>query len=140
MVQPVKKSKDISVIVWAAFSGALGKSDLVVMERDVKALKGGYSAESYLKVLEEQILRIWEPGLIFIQDNALIHKASIITKFFKENRIKVLKWPPYSPDLNLIKHIWFLLKEMVYKVNPDIKKLTRDKEIREALGKALKEA
>ena len=29
---------------------------------------------------------------------------------------------------------------MVYKVNPDIEKLTGDKEIREALGKALKEA
>ena len=140
MIQPVKKGKDISVMVWAAFSGALGRSDLIVMERDLKAPKGGYSAESYLKVLEEQIPRIWEPGLIFMQDNAPIHKASIITKFLEENGVKVLKWPPYSPDLNPIEHLWFLLKEMVYKVNPDIRKLTGDKEIKEALGKALKEA
>ena len=57
-----------------------------------------------------------------------------------ENGVKVLKLPPYSPDLNPIEHLWFLLKEMVYKVNPDIEKVTGDKEIRKALGTALKEA
>ena len=50
MIQPVKKGKDISVMVWAAFSGALGRSDLILMERDPDAPKGGYSAQSYLKV------------------------------------------------------------------------------------------
>jgi len=50
-------------MVWASFSGALRASDLVVMERDKEAPKGGYSAKSYIKVLEDQIPQIYKPGL-----------------------------------------------------------------------------
>jgi len=91
MIQPVKKGKGISVMIWAAFFGALGRSDLIVMERDPKAPRvntlQSLTSEFYL---EEQIPRIWEPGLIFMEDNAPIHKASIITKFLEENGVKAL--------------------------------------------------
>jgi len=40
-------------MVWASFSGALRASDLVVMERDKEAPKGGYSTKLYIKVLED---------------------------------------------------------------------------------------
>lgn len=73
-------------------------------------------------------------------NNAPIHKARIIMKYLQDKGAKVLKWPRYSPYLNPIEHLWFILKEMVYKVNPDIEKVTGDQEIREALGKALNEA
>jgi transposase len=31
-----------------------------------------------------------------------------------------MEWPPYSPDLYPIEHMWFPLKEGVYDVTPDI--------------------
>jgi len=65
IIQLVPKGKGISVIVWGGFCSS-ERYNLVVMDRDKAAKRGGYSANSYLNVLEEAILIIYELGLLFI--------------------------------------------------------------------------
>jgi len=37
----------------------------------------GYNAQSYIWALEEGLLPVYQPGLVFQQDNAPIHTARI---------------------------------------------------------------
>lgn len=113
-VQPVNKGKRPSTMVWTAFGGLCGQSDLIVMERDEDAPKQGYSAQSYLQILEDAIATLYEPGQAFMQDNALIHTAKIVRKWFEDNAIETVDWPPYSPDMNPQEHHWSYLKRLVY--------------------------
>ncbi len=67
---------------------------------------------------------------IFQQDNAPCHKAQIISDWFLEhdNEFTLLKWPPQSPDLNPIEHLWDVveLKIRVMDVQPTTLQQLRD--------------
>jgi len=46
-----------------------------LLDRDFESKKHGYSAASYIKVLNHNLTGIWEPELLFMQDNASIHRV-----------------------------------------------------------------
>jgi transposase len=53
------------------------------------------------------------PG--FQQDNALCHKVRKTTQWLADQGIATLSWPPYSPDLNPIEHLWDELERAIHK-------------------------
>ena len=65
MIDTYQKGKDISVIIWGIIH-IEGRSDIVLLKRDPDSEKSGYTANSYLTVLHEQMPRIYEPGRKFI--------------------------------------------------------------------------
>jgi hypothetical protein len=60
-----------------------GRSDLYLLDWDFESLKHGYSANSYIEVLDNELAGHHREGLIFMQDNALIHTAHKVKAWFK---------------------------------------------------------
>jgi DDE superfamily endonuclease len=107
-------------MVWAAIYNQ-DLSDLLILRRDRTAKKQGYTAKSYLVILSNGLLPIYEEKQMFQQDGASIHTAKATMRWFEDHGVKLLpNWPPYSPDLNPIEHVWPLLKAKLYELYPDI--------------------
>lgn len=56
--------RDISQIVFAII-WISGRLDLVIMERDPDAPRGGYTTKSYLNALKDGLLPFYEPDYMF---------------------------------------------------------------------------
>ena len=101
-----------SVMVWGGISHGL-KSQLVVID-------GNLTAAMY----RDEILRphvipfLQQHNLTLQQDNARPHVARICQVSLANNNVQPLDWPPYSPVLSPIEHLWDQLDRQVRQCQP----------------------
>src|SRR5216684_1114324 len=84
-------------------------------------VEGRMDADQYVAILEDHLVPsieesgIFEEEAIFQQDKDPKHTSKKAKKWMEDHNISLLDWPPQSPDLNPIEHLWKHIKSELTK-------------------------
>jgi len=112
------KSDPRKVKVWGTIS-IHGVGTLVRYERNLDSLVYRSHLETYL-LKDFPLLRGTKTrrGKYTLHlGSAMVHTGDEVKKWFEENRVHIIKWPSYSPDINPIEKVWKFIKKELSKSN-----------------------
>jgi len=71
---------------------------------------GATDAEVFRAYVKQVLGPTLAPGDLVVLDNLRAHKAVGIQQMLARRRVRLLYWPPYSPDLSPIEPCWSKVK------------------------------
>jgi len=114
-----------NVMVWGCVTGeGMGR---------LHRIEGIMNGPGYVSILQQSLLgtlkdwKLKKTGknkVIFQQDNDPKHTSHVARDWFQKQKVSVLPWPPSSPDMNIIEHVWDQLDHLIRARDP----LPRNKE------------
>lgn len=129
-VMPTVKFGGGSVMIWGSMTSQ-GVGEMYVCEGRMNAVK---YIDMLEQVLEPSVVKFYDTidgEYYFQQDNAPCHTAQKVVKWFAENRVRLLDWPPQSPDLSPIENLWHILKERIRQYRHTSKGALKEKILQE---------
>ncbi|CAF2519523.1 unnamed protein product [Rotaria sp. Silwood2] len=120
---PTVKHGGGNVKVWGCFAWN-GVGNLVF-------INGNMTGEMYKDILKDNLIQSATKlnlgnEMLFQHDNDPKHTARIVKNWLDNQGIKRLIWPPFSPDMNPIEHLWDELERRMKKHQPKNENELRD--------------
>jgi transposase len=97
-------ARTVGVMVWGAICFG-SRSRLVFIQGNLTAIR--YVQEVLRPVVVPYFRRV--NNALFQQDNARPHIANVSRDFLDDSQVDLFPWPPRSPDLSPIEHVWDLM-------------------------------